>query len=165
MSESAVVRQGAARHAWKQRRLQNFDYSDPDHAYFVTIRALPGTAPFTGEALAKKVVESIMWMREHRGVAVYAYCLMPDHVHLLIRLGRDGRPLGDDIGAFKRFTTRQSWPLGYKGALWQRRFYDHVVRKSEDGAQICLYILENPVRKGLVTRSEVYPYSGHPDPM
>jgi REP element-mobilizing transposase RayT len=65
----------------------------------------------------------------------------------------------------KGYTTRQSWRLGCKGELWQARFYDHVLRKSADGSQIALYILENPVRKGLVAEAAEYRYSGMPDPL
>jgi REP element-mobilizing transposase RayT len=117
---------------WHHRRLRDFDYSGSEHAYFVTIRAKAGTAPFRDERLAKAVIESIDWMREHRRIAVYAYCLMPDHLHILVRLPHGSRPLGELIGAFKRFTTRRSWALGIIGALWQSRYHDHIVRESED---------------------------------
>jgi putative transposase len=120
------------RHGWHHRRLHDFDYSGSEHAYFVTIRAKAGTAPFRDERLAKAVIESIDWMREHRRIAVYAYCLMPDHLHILVRLPHGSRPLGELIGAFKRFTTRRSWALGIIGALWQSRYHDHIVRESED---------------------------------
>ncbi|MGH8165345.1 MAG: REP-associated tyrosine transposase [Rhodanobacteraceae bacterium] len=150
---------------WKQRRLPRFDYSNPDHAYFVTIRALPETAPFTDALLARVVIDTLHWLRTNRGVSVYAYCLMPDHLHLLIGLAPGGIPLGDIIGTFKRFTTRQSWSLGYKGALWQSRFYDHILRKSQDGNDVVTYILANPERANLVAEEGEYPYTGCPDLM
>ena len=90
---------------------------------------------------------------------------MPEHLHLLLRLGDAGLSLGSIIGSLKGFTARQSWELGYRGTLWQARFHDHVLRKSEDGAQIAEYILQNPVRRGLVDDVSAYPYSGLPDPM
>jgi REP element-mobilizing transposase RayT len=150
---------------WKRRRLKGFDYSDPDHAYFVTIRALSGTAPFTDDRLAQKVIASLEWLRSHRGIAIYALCLMPDHLHLLMRLSPNGPTLGVLLGAFKRFTTRQSWPLGYKGALWQKNYHDHILRRSEHGKKVASYILTNPERKGLVLEGSEHPYSGCPDPM
>lgn len=150
---------------WPQRRLTGFDYSDPDHVYFVTICALPGTSPFTDARLAEAVVSSLHWLRANRGIKIYAYCLMPDHLHLLLRLGPQGKTLGTILGAFKRFTTHESWQLGYKGRLWQPRFYDHIMRLSEDGQRMADYILANPGRKQLVTDPDEYPYSGTPDPM
>lgn len=150
---------------YRQRRLPGFNYADPDHVYFLTTRATVGTSPFSNPHLAQEVVASLHWLRAHRGVAVYAYCLMPDHLHLLLRPGPGGRTVGTLMGAFKRFTTRQSWKHGTTGALWQARFYDHVLRKAEDGEQIVAYILANPVRKGLVEAAEDYPFSGCLDPI
>ena len=63
----------------------------------------------------------------------------------------------------KRFTTRESWELGYQGQLWQARFYDHVMRTSGDGRLMAQYILDNPVRRGLCVEAEDYRWSGVPD--
>jgi putative transposase len=104
-------------------------------------------------------------LRANKGMSIYAYCLMPDHLHLLLRLGPESGVLGNIIGKLKLFTTRASWQYGYTGKLWQDRFYDHVLRKSEDGARIAAYIWENPVRKGLVSEASGYLYSGFLDPM
>jgi putative transposase len=150
---------------WKPLRLRNFDYSSGEQPYFITIRAKLDTSPFSDERLANAVIESLNWTREHRHVSIYAYCLMPDHLHFLLRLPEDGPPLGEVIGAFKRFTTRQSWGFGFQGAIWQSRYYDRILRKSEDARQIVEYIMANPVRRGLVENPEHYPWSGTPDPM
>jgi putative transposase len=150
--------------SFKPHRLQGFDYRNADHAYFVTICAQSGN-PFTDEHLAQEVMVSLQWLRAHRDVILYAYCLMPNHLHLLLRSGDESRTLGTVMGAFKTFTTRQSWKLGYKGVLWQARFYDHIMRRSEDGRRIATYILENPVRKGLVAEADAWIWSGRPDPM
>jgi REP element-mobilizing transposase RayT len=167
-----------------RHRLTQFDYASADHAYFVTARARTGT-PFIDRRLAEIVVDSLNWMRTHRRVAIYAYCLMPDHLHVLLQLPgqppqptrpSSGRPrpaanrdpqaaLGAVIGNFKSFTTNRSWKLGHKGQLWQARFYDHIVRRSEDGLAVARYILDNPVRKGLVEDVSMWRWSGTPDPL
>jgi len=152
-------------HSLSLDRLAGFDFADPDHAYFLTICSRYNTAPFTDARLAQEVVASLDWLRANRGLLLYAYCLMPDHLHLLLRPGDRQRHLGALMGAFKSFTTRQSWRLGYRGPLWQARYYDHIVRRSEDGTHIAQYILENPVRKGLVQEADAYPWSGMPDPL
>jgi REP element-mobilizing transposase RayT len=131
--------------------------------YFVTTCAQKDTAPFTDERLAQVVIDALTWLRAERDVRLYAYCLMPDHLHVLLQLGGSGRPLGAAIGAVKRFSTKASWDMGYSGQLWQDRFYDHVMRTSEDGKRMARYILENPVRRGLVWEAEMYPFSGTPD--
>ncbi|HZU13246.1 MAG TPA: transposase [Chloroflexota bacterium] len=148
----------------RQRRLAGFDYANPSHAYFVTIRAVHGTAPFRRPEIAQSVLSSLHWLRTERQVQIQAHCVMPDHLHVLLRLPPDSPPLGRLIGAFKRLTTRQSWEHGIRGRLWQPRFYDHIVRRSEDAGEIARYIRDNPVRAGLVTDADAYPYSGFADP-
>jgi putative transposase len=151
---------------WKQRRLPSFDYHDTSHAYHVTARAHPDKGSLFGDSrLADEVILAIEWSRVNRSVKVYAYCLMPDHLHVLLKLGSDRWSLGDVVGSLKSFTTKRSWRLGYEGELWQARFYDHIVRRSEDASRIIEYILENPVRKGLVAEYDEYPYAGRPDPL
>jgi putative transposase len=152
-------------HSLSLHRLAGFDYADPDHAYLVTICSRHTTAPFTDARLAGEVVASLDWLRAHRALLLSAWCLMLDHLHLLLRPGDRQRHVGALIGAFKSFTTRQSWRLGYHGQLWHARYYDHMVRRSEDGGRIAQYILENPVRKGLVGEADAYPWSGMPDPL
>jgi putative transposase len=146
------------------RRLADFDYSSPDATFFVTIRA-HHDSPFLDAHLAEAVIAALNWLRIHRGVRLYAYCLMPDHLHVLLRLGDDGKTLGAVVGAFKSFTTQQSWHLGHQGPLWQGRFYDHVLRTSEDASGIAAYILHNPARSGLTDDANAYPYAGLPDAM
>lgn len=147
-----------------QRRLPAMDYADPTAVFFVTIRARRGTAPFMDDTLAALTVEALHWLRTHRSVQIFAFSLVPDHLHLLLRL--DGaRTLGAELGAFKSFTTRQAWQHGWKGDLWQHRFYDHVLRNSEDARTIAEYIRQNPVRRGLVEDPDAYPWSGLHDPM
>jgi REP element-mobilizing transposase RayT len=152
-------------HSLSLHRLAGFDYADADHAYFLTICSRLNTAPFTDGRLAQEVVASLDWLRAHRGLLLYAWCLMPDHLHLLLRPSDRQRPLGALMGAFKSYTTRQSWGLSYRGQLWQSRYYDHIVRRSEDGKRIAAYIVENPIRKSLVETVDAYPWSGMPDPL
>ena len=64
------------------------------------------------------------------------------------------------IGAFKSKTTRIAWEFGISGKLWQERFHDRVVRKREALKTMGQYILDNPVRKGLVSRWQDYKYLG-----
>jgi putative transposase len=148
-----------------RRRLRDFDYKGTAATYFITICARHDTSPFLDSRLARVVVQSLEWLRSDRGVNIYAYCLMPDHLHILMRLGDEEQTLSGIIGAFKSFTTRESWKRGWRGELWQARFYDHVLRANEDVEQIGLYILQNPVRNGLVQEPDAYAWSGVLDPL
>jgi putative transposase len=148
---------------YPSRRLKGFDYSDSSHAYFVTMRSRQG-APFGNTDLADGVISSLNWLRINRGLKIYSYCLMPDHLHLLLELPDGPDTLGTMIGAFKRFTARESWKHGLSGALWQPRFHDRILRDTEKLRTVGTYILANPVRKGLVRDEQDYEYSGCPDP-
>jgi REP element-mobilizing transposase RayT len=92
---------------------------------------------------------------------------MPDHFHLLISLEKNyshgkgafgERTLQNWVSSFKRYTAKIAKTYGIKH-LWQSNFFDHVVRRRESLVEICSYILNNPVRKGLVSTWEEYPYS------
>jgi len=95
--KAALLRTDTSRHdrshSLSRHRLTGFDYADPDHAYFLTICSRYTTAPFTDARLAQEVVASLDWLRANRGLLLYAYCLMPDHLHLLLRPGDQQRHL------------------------------------------------------------------------
>lgn len=48
---------------------------------------------------------------------------------------------------------------GFEGVVWQRSFYDHIVRLAEGLENLVIYVLENPVRKGIVDHYEDYQWS------
>ena len=73
--------------------------------------------------------------------------LMPDHIHMLANIDANGSTaLGDVVFAFKRFVTRKARAAGFNGRLWQKNYYDHVVRDNEDVLRIMEYMENNPIR-------------------
>lgn len=89
---------------------------------------------------------------------VYSYCLMPDHFHALFGLSDSKRTLAQICGAFKSLSTREYWRW-HEGRLWQRQFFDHIIRNETDLAETPQYIELNPAREGLLD----WPYVGHMD--
>ena len=91
---------------------------------------------------------------------------MPDHLHILLSLN-DNYPkrLQEWVSAFKRYTSKTTCDLCGIKPLWQKNFYDHVVRKEESLIEIAEYIVNNPVRKGMVEVWEQHPYSKIVDPL
>jgi putative transposase len=135
-------------------RLPGFDYRE--HVpYHVIIGALRGTKPFVDAQLAQMVCDMLYRTCDVCGAYLGAFCLMPDHLHLLISPDRSGMSLGNLVGRIKGATTNKSWQLGSTGTLWQNRFYDHVVRRSEGIAHVARYIYDNPDGEGLPND---YPY-------
>ena len=140
-------------------RLQGFDYSSP-RLYSLTICAREGESPFTNSDLCQGVERLIRACKERCNFRVYAWCLMPDHLHLLVQPPGDGTTVSRFVQGFKSMTNRLHWKLEGAGKLWQRGFYDHILREDEDPTTVGEYILNNPLRKGLVESAERYPYSG-----
>ena len=86
-----------------------------------------------------------------------AFLIMPDHVHLL--LGVIDKNLVEVIGSWKSYTTNLLHGNGCRGKIWQRSFWDHGIRINEDLINTTKYILNNPVRAGLVHSFREYSYS------
>jgi REP element-mobilizing transposase RayT len=84
--------------------------------------------------------EELLW-------SVRVFVVMPDHIHLLIRMS-DTAVLRQVITQWKRWTARQG---GFK---WQRDFFDHRLRSEESSREKAEYILQNPVRAGLCAKPE-----------
>jgi len=93
------------------------------------------------------------------GFAMDAYCFMPDHVHLLVEGTSDGSDCLRFIKRAKQFSGFH-FMRAFERRLWQRYGYEHVIREQESPLGVARYILENPVRAGLVARVEEYPHLG-----
>lgn len=138
----------------KRLRLKGFDYSNSNYVYFLTLCARHLTSPFQNDNLAKEVVESLFYLKREDDFPMYCYCLMPDHLHIVLSPSRKSGSVSKILQRYKSYTTQEGWKRGISGKLWQRSFYDHIARKNEDLVKICEYILANPVRKGLVDSIE-----------
>ncbi len=66
---------------------------------------------------------------------------------------------------FKTKTTHAARVLGLAVPLWQRGFYDRIARSDEDLVAACEYVLNNPVRAGLVAEAGEWPYCGEISPL
>jgi len=135
-------------------RLAGHDYRE-HFPYHIVIHAIAGASPFANHELARTTCNELRSLAESRQFYLATYCLLPDHLHVLLSPADSGLSVGEFIGQFKGRTTNQSWKLGWRGKLWQPRFYDHIVRASEGVPQTARYILENPFRAGL---GENYPF-------
>jgi len=102
-------------------------------------------------------------------VHIYAAVVMPDHVHLVLQTLIDQNgcefSISEILKAIKGASAhRINKALNRKGSLWQEESFDHVIRKSEDVNAKMAYVLQNPVRKGLVQRARDYRWVWTADP-
>jgi putative transposase len=90
---------------------------------------------------------------------VWAYCFMPDHLHVLT----SGTTVGANLLRFLALFKQQSGYLFSQQnhqRLWQKKYYDHILRASERWEPIACYIWMNPARKSLCSRPEDWRFSG-----
>jgi putative transposase len=129
-------------------------YRVPDEVMFVTIRARRETA--LTECLSAEIVRDTMGrMAAKRGVRVHAYCLMPDHLHVVLSVTQPGGDAEKWVRYFKRETAVA---LGTPG-MWQRSYWDRHARVSEDVVAMVEYTLANPARAGLTAEWRKWPYA------
>jgi putative transposase len=129
------------------------------HCFSLSIATAKRASRF-GEANTVRVcVGALEETAERFNASVFAYCFMPDHLHLLVALP-SGRSLVQFVRHFKQISAYRCRREGSQRALWQARFYDHALRREESLADVARYVLENPVRAGLAESPSDYPYSG-----
>ena len=150
----------------KRNRLEDYDYSLYG-SYFITIctrnkqkvlsefvgerSALPQEEPKliltdVGE-IVDKAIQNIS--TRYEDVQVDKYCIMPNHIHLILTLFTqedDGSAMRSPtiptiVNQMKGFVTKQ---IGY--SVWQRSYFDHIIRNEKSYQEIWDYIHENPIK-------------------
>ncbi|MEA3345020.1 MAG: transposase [Chloroflexota bacterium] len=113
--------------------------------------------------IAALVSESLHY-RNGQVYDLHAFCIMPNHVHLvcmpLPKANGTYHAVSAIMHSLKRYAARQANQLlGREGAFWQHENYDHVVRDEAEWRRIITYVLNNPVAAGLVERWEDWEWS------
>jgi len=99
--------------------------------------------------------------RDLHGWAVGRYVVMPDHVHLFARAAAESVSLAAWMKSWKSFTARRAKKSGVAaGPLWQADYFDRYLRSGESYSEKWSYVVNNPVRAGLVRRSEEWAFQG-----
>ncbi len=157
------------RHHRRSIRLKGYDYAQAG-AYFVTM-CTQNRACLFGEVVdgqmrvnecGRVVADSWMWLSaRYPHVDLDEWVVMPNHLHgIIILTGPDGRggsrtaptenrkPIGRLIGAFKTVSTKRLNTMHNSPGVpvWQRNYYEHIVRSEESLHQIRRYIVDNPAR-------------------
>lgn len=142
----------------KQIRLGREEYSG-HKAYFVTMCAFERRQYFRSDRLARWLLSALEQEAGLHEFLLPAYCLMPDHLHVLAVANLPGCDLLRFVGDFKHKTSFYFLEKSGK-TLWQTAFYDHILRSKDAPDAVAWYIWLNPVRAGLVKSSKDYPYVG-----
>ncbi len=134
--------------------LKRFQRSESLH--FVTFSCFH-RLPLLETPGACETFEAVLEATRARHLArVYAYVLMPEHIHLLVN-----EPprilLAQFLKAIKQTTSRKL--RGARAKFWQDRYYDSNVRGEKARSEVIRYIHRNPVKRGLVEKPEDWPWS------
>jgi putative transposase len=142
-------------------RLKNAPYSAP-RSFFVTFCAFDRQRAFAEANAARIACEAIIEYRRRELYYLYAYCVMPDHIHLVIKLTAGAGHLSQIIGNLKRIIRHRCAVSGCS-FRWQPGYFDRIVREHERSDEFIRYVLLNPVRAGLVTGESRYSFCGRYD--
>src|SRR5437867_3714880 len=143
---------------WKSPRLsvrgRNLPHLEvPSATYFVTFRCQRGLS------LSEHARDSTMSALRHwdgQRIDLDAAVIMPDHVHAIFRI-TDGSTLGQILHSVKSFSSNEiNKLLSRSGPLWLDESSDHIIRHGNEWEEKAEYVRQNPVKKGLAERPEVY---------
>jgi putative transposase len=142
----------------RPERLAGFDYVGP-YRYFITVCTFDRRPVFTDATLAQSTISHFLEEAVRFGCAVVAYCVMPDHIHLLV----EGQTEKADLRSFVAIAKQKS---GFAFAsraghrLWQKGYYERVLRDDQPTVDVIRYIVANPVRRKLVAEPIEYQFWG-----
>ena len=145
---------------WRRRHHLSDDvYRDQRHVVFITTCTADRSRGLGDERLAGLVLDEIMAI--HKDHPILAYCIMPDHLHLLIC--NAGSSISRIMNLLKgRVSRRIRQVRPEMSRVWLPSYWDHIVRKEEGLYRVLKYTLMNPVRAELVERWWEYPWLGSP---
>jgi len=142
----------------KQLRLPHSEYIGR-RAYFVTVCTEDRATYFSDPATGRWLLEKLIATAAGSTFALHAYCAMPDHVHFVCEGLTDTCNLIKFVEGFKQRSAYEFSKTQHH-RLWQRRYYDHILRPSDAIEEVACYIWWNPVRKGLCVDPHQYSLSG-----
>jgi len=131
------------------------------HYYHIYNRGAGGGPLFFNPGNYEYCLRLVKRYAARYGVTVIAYCLMPNHYHFLLRQGAD-TPLSRFVNVlFNAYVQAVNRQQGRTGTVFEGRFRHVWVDREEYLVHLCRYIHLNPVKAGLVSRPEAWPYSNY----
>ena len=139
-------------------RITGFPYTG-QYRYFLTFCTFNRCRSFVNADVVATTLQQFRKTALEEGFELLAYCFMPDHAHLLV----EGVSDASDLRRFSKLARQRSGGVHSRRTgrpLWQEGFYDRVLRDGEDIKNVARYLLNNPLRAGLVDSPISYPHLG-----
>ena len=160
---------------------RKYKFLNPDGVYFVSFAVNKWVDVFTNNDYKDILIENLKYCQQHKGIEIFAWCIMTNHVHLIVR-AKDGFLLPDILRDYKKFTSKAILKAIRENVNESRRgFLLEQFKTSEDFCfwvtdnhpielwsnsvidQKIEYLHQNPVEEGLVFKAEDYIYSSAVD--
>jgi len=125
--------------------------------FFITTNLARGRSPFS-PAEGSLCLEHLARARAKFRFALFGYVVMPDHVHLLLSTFEANLPAIMCTWKSRSAVAMARAPRK-PGGIWQKRYFDFILRRARDFSDKLAYIHENPVKANLVSRAEDWPWS------
>ena len=142
-------------------RLPLSTYFETDLVFSITACTAFGQSVFADPVVAEAAVRALLERQRYHRVPIYAYCVLPDRLHLLLSASHTCDVVRF-VGEVKNHAQRAAWKLGVDGAIWQKSFADHALGWSESRDAYVRHIVEASVRAGLVRHADEYRFAGAP---
>ena len=137
----------------------------PGGCYFFTVVTSRRRTLFHDADNIALLRRALAWTKARRPFAIDAIVVLPDHLHCIWRLPDADADFSGRWRAIKQYVSKRiPAPVSSRGekSIWQRRFWEHVIRDEDDWRRHVDYIHFNPVRHGLAAAPELWPYSSYP---
>ena len=127
--------------------------------YHIMLRGADRRIIFSDDEDCERFLETLAKVKEVSGFLLYAYCLMGNHVHLLLKEEKEPLEL-----IFKRlgasYVYYYNWKYELRGHLFQDRFRSESIENDAYFLDVLRYICQNPVKAGLCPSPSDYPWLG-----
>jgi putative transposase len=140
------------------RHLVTFNYVGT-FDYFLTFCTFERRVIFVAEEPVQIVHEQVLRACNEEGLLIYVHCYMPDHVHFVIAGQRSDADMKGFVDRAKQYAGFY-FKRAAKQRLWQRYGHERVLRDEEERRAFIRYVIQNPVRAGLVESPLDYPFWG-----
>ena len=131
-------------------------YQQTGHSHFVTFSCFHRQPLFPSADCRRTFESALERVRRRFGLCVYAYVVMPEHVHLLVSEPERGT-LAEALKSLKQGVSRRL--IGDAEHFWQKRYYDLNIHSYRQFQEKLRYIHHNPVKRGLCPRPEDWDWS------
>ena len=130
---------------------KKYAITDKEAMYFISFSTVGWVDVFSRKEYRDILIQNLKYCQENKGLIIYSWCIMSNHVHVLMTLLGGAPALSVILQNIKKFTAVQSNKLlSRTGKFWAEESFDTIIRNEKHFYHTIHYIINNPVKAGLV---------------